>query len=76
MAMLTSRRAVAPCKAQTARRSRVMPVVRAAAVSSEVPDMNKRNVMNLILLGGTALPVGYLAFGYGAFFVPPRCALL
>ncbi|GIL82474.1 hypothetical protein Vretimale_11914 [Volvox reticuliferus] len=71
MAMITSRRAAAPCKTQATRRSRVMPVVRAAAMSSEVPDMNKRNVMNLILLGGASLPIGSLALGYGAFFVPP-----
>ncbi|KXZ51158.1 hypothetical protein GPECTOR_13g645 [Gonium pectorale] len=71
MAMLTSRRAAAPCKASSARRSRVMPVVRAAAVSSEVPDMNKRNIMNLILAGGAGLPITSLALGYAAFFVPP-----
>lgn len=35
--------------------------------------MNKRNLMNLILAGGVGLPASYLAFGYAAFFVPPRC---
>ncbi|PNH05750.1 Cytochrome b6-f complex iron-sulfur subunit, chloroplastic [Tetrabaena socialis] len=71
MAMLSSRRVAAPKAAQSSRRSRVMPVVRAAAVSSEVPDMNKRNVMNLILAGGAGLPISYLAFGFASFFVPP-----
>nr|1Q90_R Chain R, Cytochrome B6-F complex iron-sulfur subunit [Chlamydomonas reinhardtii] len=41
------------------------------AASSEVPDMNKRNIMNLILAGGAGLPITTLALGYGAFFVPP-----
>ncbi|PNW76554.1 hypothetical protein CHLRE_11g467689v5 [Chlamydomonas reinhardtii] len=71
MAMLSSRRVAAPAKASAIRRSRVMPVVRAAAASSEVPDMNKRNIMNLILAGGAGLPITTLALGYGAFFVPP-----
>ncbi|GFR45025.1 hypothetical protein Agub_g6336, partial [Astrephomene gubernaculifera] len=72
MASLTSCRVAAPCKAQATRRSRTMPVVRAAAIASEVPDMNKRNLMNLLLAGAASLPVTTLALGYGAFFVPPR----
>lgn len=48
------------------------PVVRAAAVPAEVPDMNKRNIMNLILLGGISLPVAGLAGPYLLFFVPKR----
>jgi len=32
--------------------------------------MNKRNVMNLLLAGGVALPVGGLAVPYALFFVP------
>lgn len=44
----------------------------AGAVSGEVPDMAKRNTMNLLLLGATALPVGSLALPYAAFFVPKR----
>merc|ERR1719356_312605 len=35
-----------------------------------VPDMEKRNTMNLILFGATALPASALAGGYIAFFVP------
>merc|ERR1712187_259741 len=40
------------------------------AVAGEVPDMDKRNTMNLILVGAAALPVGGLALPYAAFFVP------
>lgn len=47
-------------------------VVRAASATSEVPDMNKRNIMNLVLLGGISLPVGSLALPYALFFVPKR----
>ncbi|GBF93340.1 hypothetical protein Rsub_06378 [Raphidocelis subcapitata] len=54
---------------------RPVAVVRAAAAAGEVPDMNKRNIMNLILLGG--LPEAQLrvmglsrgAFKIGAGFV-------
>ena len=34
--------------------------------------MDKRNVMNLLLAGGIALPVGALAVPYALFFVPVR----
>lgn len=45
--------------------------VRAAAASvSEVPDMNKRNIMNLILLGGVATPATGMLGAYALFFVP------
>jgi len=37
----------------------------------EIPDQAKRNTMNLILLGGAALPVGFLGIPFIAFFVPP-----
>ena len=29
--------------------------------------------MNLLLLGAVSLPVGYLAYGFGSLFVPPKC---
>ena len=57
---------------QARRASRTPVVVRAAAVSSEVPDMNKRNVMNLLLAGAIGLPVTALAGPFAVFFVPPR----
>merc|ERR1712113_537702 len=34
-------------------------------------DMNRRNIMNLILLGSATVTVGGLAVPYIAFFVPP-----
>jgi cytochrome b6-f complex iron-sulfur subunit len=45
--------------------------VRAAAVSGDVPDMNKRNAMNLILLGAAGLNVAALGGPYALFFAPP-----
>ena len=36
-----------------------------------VPDMNKRNTVNLLLLGAIGLPGTYLAGGYAYFFYPP-----
>uniref|UniRef100_A0A7S0X8U5 plastoquinol--plastocyanin reductase n=1 Tax=Mantoniella antarctica TaxID=81844 RepID=A0A7S0X8U5_9CHLO len=45
--------------------------VRAAAVSGEVPDMGKRNVMNLLLVGAIGLPATSLIGGFAYFFVPP-----
>ena len=43
----------------------------AAAVSGEVPDMGKRNVMNLLLVGAIGLPATSLGGGFAYFFVPP-----
>jgi cytochrome b6-f complex iron-sulfur subunit len=60
----------APAAQATRRVARAPLRVQAAAVASEVPDMNKRNVMNLLLLGGAALPVAGLAGPYALFFVP------
>jgi cytochrome b6-f complex iron-sulfur subunit len=35
-----------------------------------VPDMQRRTIMNLILLGGAGVPVGWLGGGFVYFFVP------
>merc|ERR1719405_77521 len=44
----------------------------AEAVADDfVPDMQRRTIMNLVLLGGAAVPVGWLAGGFIYFFVPP-----
>lgn len=43
----------------------------AAAADEFVPDMQRRSIMNLVLLGGAALPVGWMAGGFIYFFVPP-----
>ena len=50
----------------------VSRVVRSAAASADVPDMGKRNVMNLLLVGAIGLPATSLLGGYAYFFVPPR----
>jgi hypothetical protein len=47
-------------------------VPRASAAAGEVPDMGKRNVMNLLLVGAIGLPATSLIGGYAYFFVPPR----
>ena len=43
----------------------------AAAADEFVPDMQRRSIMNLVLLGGAAVPVGWLGGGLIYFFVPP-----
>jgi cytochrome b6-f complex iron-sulfur subunit len=40
------------------------------AAVGETPDMDKRNTMNLLLVGAASLPVGSLALPYAFFFVP------
>jgi cytochrome b6-f complex iron-sulfur subunit len=55
-----------------ARKTTKSTVVRAAAAAGEVPDMGKRNVMNLLLVGAIGLPATSLVGGYAYFFVPPR----
>ena len=61
-----------------AKPTRARAVIRASPVASaaagEVPDMNKRNLMNLLLLGAIGLPGLPLAGGFAYFFVPPSCA--
>ena len=44
-----------------------------AAVGADdfVPDMQRRTIMNLVLLGGAAVPVLWLAGGFVYFLVPP-----
>ncbi|GAB4818552.1 hypothetical protein N2152v2_005598 [Parachlorella kessleri] len=59
--------------AKTAPRSRAARlVVRAAAVPAEVPDMNKRVLMNWLLAGAIGAPTVGLAVPYALFFVPPK----
>jgi hypothetical protein len=43
----------------------------AAADDTFVPDMQRRTIMNLVLLGGAAVPVGWMGGGFIYFFVPP-----
>ncbi|KAK3243414.1 hypothetical protein CYMTET_46932 [Cymbomonas tetramitiformis] len=42
-----------------------------AAASEDVPDMGKRTVMNLLLVGALGLPGTSLLGSYAYFFVPP-----
>merc|ERR1719191_2229029 len=50
---------------------RTVPMsVRAAAATGDIPDMNRRSTVNLLLLGAASLPVGALAVPYALFFVP------
>merc|ERR1711874_463024 len=42
-----------------------------AGAPAMVPDMDKRNTMNLLLVGALGLPGLSLAGGYAFFFVPP-----
>lgn len=68
--MLSLQKNVALRAQRPAVASRRPVMVRAAAVASEVPDMNKRNIMNLILLGGVAVPATGMLGAYALFFVP------
>lgn len=63
---------------QVARRSPVAAqrmVVRASSgtVLTEVPDANKRTVMNLLLVGALGLPGTAMLGSFAYFFVPKRC---
>jgi len=42
-----------------------------AAAGEFVPDMQRRTILNVILLAGAAVPVGWLGGGFIYFFVPP-----
>lgn len=44
--------------------------VRAAAAGGFVPDMNRRNIMNLLLVGAAGLPATTMLGAYAFFFVP------
>lgn len=44
----------------------------AGAMPGPVPDQNKRNIVNLMLVGATGLPTVGLAIPYLSFFVPPK----
>lgn len=53
------------------RSSAVAPMSMAAAEGEFYIDQNRRNLMNLILVGSAAVTVGGLAVPYILFFVPP-----
>lgn len=39
--------------------------------ADRVPDMEKRKLLNLLLVGALSLPSGYMLVPYATFFVPP-----
>lgn len=39
--------------------------------ADRVPDMGKRQLMNLLLLGAISLPTGFMLVPYATFFAPP-----
>ncbi|XP_071722022.1 cytochrome b6-f complex iron-sulfur subunit, chloroplastic-like [Rutidosis leptorrhynchoides] len=46
-------------------------ICQAASIPADrVPDMSKRQLMNLLLLGALSLPTGIMLVPYGSFFVP------
>ena len=47
-------------------------IVMSATADAFVPDMQRRTVMNLLLLAGCGVPVLWLLGGFVYFFVPPR----
>lgn len=47
-------------------------ICQAANIAADrVPDMGKRKLMNLLLLGALSLPTAGMLVPYGSFFVPP-----
>jgi len=65
--------AVMAAGAAMATRARAGTKVAMSAAGAEefVPDMQRRTIMNLVLLGGAGVPVLWLAGGFVYFFVPP-----
>jgi cytochrome b6-f complex iron-sulfur subunit len=64
----------APLKAHMVKRKQQVggqTVCQAAVAADRVPDMGKRNLMNLLLLGAISLPSAGLIGPYLYFFVPP-----
>jgi cytochrome b6-f complex iron-sulfur subunit len=45
--------------------------IQMSASASPVPDMQRRTIMNLLVLGVGAVPVGWMLGGYIYFFIPP-----
>merc|ERR1719217_1909751 len=56
--------------AQVARSAQQL-VTMGGAADDFVPDMQRRTIMNLVLLGGAGVPVLWLGGGFVYFFVPP-----
>lgn len=67
-ALVVSPRATVP---RTAMQARAPALTMSAAADDFVPDMQRRTIMNLVLLGGAGVPVLWLAGGFVYFLVPP-----
>merc|ERR1719454_419851 len=65
--------ATAPLRAPVQARSPAA-VQMAAAADDFVPDLQRRTIMNLILLGGAGVPVLWLAGGFIYYLVPRAAA--
>lgn len=63
--------AFAPLKGYTGKHRKYGKVVAMATVPARVPDMGKRQVLNLLLLGAISLPAAGALGPYLLFFVPP-----
>lgn len=61
-------------KATAARPRTVVCKAAAAKAGNPVPDMQKRTIMNGLLVGAGALPATAMAAAFVAFFVPPKYA--
>merc|ERR1719199_449543 len=62
---------VSPLRAARPAANPVSTVTMSAAADDFVPDMQRRTIMNLVLLGGAGVPVLWLGGGFVYFFVPP-----
>jgi cytochrome b6-f complex iron-sulfur subunit len=69
--MAVSKLEFAPLRMAPMRKSVGTTVCQAAAASGRVPDMGKRQLMNLLLLGAISLPSAGLIGPYLYFLVPP-----
>lgn len=73
-AMFSSAQAlsVMPRRTQMMGKGKGMRITCQAAIPADnVPDMGKRKLMNLLLLGAISLPSGFMLVPYATFFAPP-----
>jgi len=68
---------VKPVKRQMMGKSKGLRIAcQATSISADrVPDMGKRQLMNLLLLGAISLPTAGMLIPYTYFFVPPGYVL-
>ena len=69
---------VKPAKIQSAVKVKGMRIAcQATSIPADdrVPDMGKRQLLNLLLLGTISLPTAAMLIPYASFFVPPGSVL-